>query len=180
MERFVFFVLALAVIVGVAMPSEKPSVAQLNQQILVDAGPSSSRAGSAEEASEETSISPSYGGETTLDRGPNGSFYTSARVNGQSMPFVIDTGATTVALTVDSARSAGLYVDPSSFTVVGSGASGDTRGKRVTLGRIEVAGRTVENVDGVVLEGLDVNLLGQSVLTKLGSVEMRGDHMVLR
>jgi aspartyl protease family protein len=178
MERFALFVLAIAVIVGLTMPGGKPSSAQLNQQILVDSG--STFASHASASDDEHSISPSYGGETALERGPGGHFYTDASVNGASLPFVVDTGATTVALTVESARAAGIYVDPSSFTVVGSGASGATRGKRVTLARIEVAGRKVENVDGVVLEGLAVNLLGQSVLTQLGSVEMRGDRMVLR
>ena len=180
MERFAFFVLGLAVVVGLAMPSGNSSQTQLNQQILIASGSSSNRDSSNDSAAGETSISPSYGGETSIERGPGGHFYTNASVNGQSIPFVVDTGATTVALTVDSARAAGLYIDPTSFTVVGSGASGATRGKRVMLNRIEVAGRTVENVGGVVLKGLEVNLLGQSVLTRLGSVEMRGDKMVLR
>jgi len=170
----------LAVVVGLAMPSGNSSRTQLNQQILIASGSSSNRDSSNDSAAGETSISPSYGGETSIERGPGGHFYTNASVNGQSIPFVVDTGATTVALTVDSARAAGLYIDPTSFTVVGSGASGATRGKHVMLNRIEVAGRTIENVDGVVLKGLEVNLLGQSVLTRLGSVEMRGDKMVLR
>ena len=180
MERFAFVVLAIAVVVGLAMPGGKATQVQLNQQILIDSGPSSGQGSASDTAADETSISPSFGGETILERGPGGHFYTDASVNGSSIPFVVDTGATTVALTVDSARAAGLYVDPTSFTVVGSGASGATRGKLVKLDRIEVAGRTVENVDAVVLEGLAVNLLGQSVLTRLGSVEMRGDKMVLR
>ena len=54
------------------------------------------------------------------------------------------------------------------------------RGTRVTLGRLEVAGRTLEGVDALVLEGLGTNLLGQSVLGRLGAVEMRGGTMVLR
>ena len=180
MEWFAFVVLAIAVVVGLAMPGGKATQVQLNQQILIDSGPSSGQGSASETAADETSISPSFGGETILERGPGGHFFTDASVNGASIPFVVDTGATTVALTVDSARAAGLYVDPSSFTVVGSGASGATRGKRVTLDRVEVAGRTVTNVDGVVLEGLEVNLLGQSVLTRLGGVEMHGSRMVLR
>ena len=177
MERFAIFVIGLAVLVGLAMPDRPSSRVELNQQILIDAP---SRANPSARASEETSISPSYGGELALERGPGGHFHANASVNGATIPFIVDTGASTVALTVDSARSTGLYVDPADFTVVGTGASGETRGKRVTLDRLEIAGRTVEHVDGVVLEGLEVNLLGQSVLSKLAGVEMRGDHMVLR
>ena len=179
MQRLAFIIVVVSVLVGIAMPSHRPSSAEVNQQVLIDNGMSPGTQ-SASENSAETSISPSYGGETTLDRAPNGHFYTSASVNGQSLPFVVDTGASSVALTVDSARSIGLYVDPSSFTTVGQGASGATRGMLVTLDRVEVAGRTVEHVDAVVLEGLPVNLLGQSVLTRLGGVQMSGDKMVLR
>jgi aspartyl protease family protein len=172
MNRFALFMIGLSVFVALAMPSRHSSPVEVNQQILIDTTDTGISSG--------TTISPSYGGVTELARGANGSFYTDASVNGQQMPFVIDTGATMVALTVDGARRAGLYVDTSSFTVVGEGASGPTRGKLVTLDRIEVAGRTVEHVDAVVLEGLGTNLLGQSVLTRLGGIEMNGDKMVLR
>jgi len=179
MQRLAFIIVVISVLVGIAMPSHRSTPAEINQQLLIDSGDSGSSR-YASEAHDETSISPSYGGETTLDRAPNGHFYTSASVNGQALPFVIDTGASSVALTVDAARQIGLYVDPSSFKTVGEGASGATRGMLVTLDKIEVAGRTVEHVDAVVLEGLATNLLGQSVLTRLGGVEMSGDKMVLR
>jgi aspartyl protease family protein len=179
MQRLAFIMIVVSVLVGIAMPSHRPTSAEVNQQVLIDNGSAPSEP-YANQSSDETSISPSYGGETTLDRAPNGHFYTQASVNGQSLPFVVDTGASSVALTVDSARSIGLYVDPSSFTTVGEGASGATRGMFVKLDKLEVAGRTVEHVDAVVLEGLPVNLLGQSVLTRLGGVQMSGDKMVLR
>ena len=98
MERFIFFVLIFAVVVGLAAPNGNSSQAQLNQQILVDANaPVSAASGSVD----ETAMSPSYGGDTELQRGPGGHFYTAASINGQSLPFVVDTGATSVALTVD-------------------------------------------------------------------------------
>ena len=179
MQRLAFIMIVVSVLVGIAMPSHRPTPAEVNQQVLIDNG-SGPADPYAHESNDETSISPSYGGETTLDRAPNGHFYTQASVNGQALPFVVDTGASSVALTVESARSIGLYVDPSNFTTVGEGASGATRGMFVKLDKVEVAGRTVEHVDGVVLEGLAVNLLGQSVLTRLGGVQMSGDKMVLR
>lgn len=180
MQRLAVILIAISVLIGVAMPNHHASSAELNQQILVDSPDNLTSGGTTGRATDESEVSPSYGGHTTLDRAPNGHFSTEASINGQSLPFVVDTGASSVALTVDAARQIGLYVDPSSFTVVGTGASGATRGKLVTLGRVTVAGRTVEHVDGVILEGLEVNLLGQSVLTRLGGVEMNGDKMVLR
>jgi len=179
MQRLAFIIIVVSVLVGIAMPSHRSTPAEVNQQVLIDSGDSGSSRYVAD-SQEETSISPSYGGETTLDRAPNGHFYTQASVNGQALPFVVDTGASSVALTVEAARQIGLYVDQSTFTTVGEGASGATRGMFVKLDKVEVAGRTVEHVDAVVLERLSVNLLGQSVLTRLGGVQMSGDKMVLR
>ena len=42
------------------------------------------------------------------------------------------------------------------------------------------AGKTMHEVDAVVVKGLTVNLLGQSVLRQLGGIELTGDKMVIR
>ena len=119
--------------------------------------------------------------ETVLERESNGHFYTHAKVNdAELVHFVVDTGATVVALTVDDARRLGISVDPSEFTVVGEGASGLVRGKDVMLKSVEVDGKRVENVRGVVLEGSRLSLLGQAYLSRMGEVEMSGDYMVLK
>ncbi len=120
------------------------------------------------------------GQELTLARDGSGRFQVDVAVNGQTLPFLVDTGADQVALTVEAARRAGLYVDPTAFEPVAISASGTVRGQRVKLDRIDIGGRRLEGVDALVLEGLGTNLLGQSVLGRLGGVEMRGDSMVLR
>jgi aspartyl protease family protein len=120
-------------------------------------------------------------GETVLERESNGHFYTHAKVNDDELVhFVVDTGATVVALTIDDARRLGISVDPAQFTVVGEGASGLVRGKEVMLKSVEVDGKRVENVSGVVLEGSRLSLLGQAYLSRMGEVEMSGDYMVLK
>jgi aspartyl protease family protein len=121
-----------------------------------------------------------WGGETRLERAPNGHFYANAAVNGQPIELVVDTGASTVALTVEDARRAGINVDPSRFDVIGTGASGPVRGHPVTIRSISVDSREVRNLDGVVLEGLEVSLLGQSYLSRLEEVRMSGGEMILR
>ena len=119
--------------------------------------------------------------ETVLEREDNGHFYTHAKVNDEGLVhFVVDTGASVVALTVDDARRLGISVDPAEFTVVGEGASGLVRGKDVMLKSVEVDGKRVENVRGVVLEGSRLSLLGQAYLSRMGEVEMSGDYMVLK
>lgn len=121
-----------------------------------------------------------WGGETRLAREANGHFYAAAQVNGQPTRLVVDTGASTVALTVEDARRAGIMVDPSRFAVIGSGASGPVRGHEINIARIAVDGREVRNLGGVVLEGLEMSLLGQTYLSELEEVRMSGTEMILR
>ena len=118
--------------------------------------------------------------ETVLEREANGHFYVDAKVNGELVHFIVDTGATGVALTEEDARRVGLAFSPSEFEYVGEGAAGPVRGKLVTIDTIEVDGKTVEDVSGAVLQGGDLSLLGQSYLSRMGEVQMRGEYMVLR
>ena len=117
---------------------------------------------------------------TTLDRSPNGHFFADAEVNGMTIHFLIDTGASGVALSAEDARRVGLQFSPSEFAPVGSGASGEVRGKLVTLDRVSLGGRAVDDVAGVILEGGSMSLLGQSFLSQMGTIEISGDRMTIR
>lgn len=114
-----------------------------------------------------------------IDRDGSGQFHLVAQVNGFDTRFLVDTGADIVALTVDDAQKLGLFVDRHDFEPVTKTASGIGYGKRVRLDRIEVGGTRLSNVDGVIIDGLSVNLLGQSVLRRLGKVELSGDRMTI-
>jgi aspartyl protease family protein len=122
----------------------------------------------------------SWGGETRLKPGPGGHFHTTALVNGHPVEFIVDTGATGIALTVADARRIGIRVDESSFQVVGSGASGPVRGQMITLSSVSVDGKEVRTLRGAVLEGLGVSLLGQAYQSRIGEVRMSGGEMILR
>jgi len=157
MVKPLLFVIALGIAVGLAWPSS-------NDRAV--ATPASS--------------DPAQARETTLQRESNGHFYTHATVNGELVRFLVDTGATSVALTMADAERLGLAVDPASFTVVGEGASGPVRGKEVVLDSVDIDGKRVTEVQAVVLEGSRLSLLGQSYLSRMGEVQMKGDYMVLR
>lgn len=122
----------------------------------------------------------SRGGDTELQRDGSGQFHLTARINGEDTEFLVDTGADIVALTVTDARRLGIAVDPASFVPLTRTASGTGRGALVELRSIEVAGHEFRNVTAVVLDGLETNLLGQSVLRRFGSLELSGDRMVIR
>jgi aspartyl protease family protein len=118
--------------------------------------------------------------ETVLERHGGGHFVAFADVNGATVRFLVDTGATSVALTQDDARRAGIPFDPGQFQVVGRGASGDVRGQVVTIRTMAIDGKRADEVSGVVLENSDLSLLGQSYLRRLASVQISGDTMTLR
>ena len=118
--------------------------------------------------------------EVRLERENNGHFYVHGEVNGQLARFVVDTGASMVALTMEDAERLGVPYNEAEFEIVGTGASGPVRGQMVKLDRVVVEGREVTEVSGAVLEGLEISLLGQSFLSRIGSVEMSGDYMILR
>jgi aspartyl protease family protein len=118
--------------------------------------------------------------DTEIERSASGHFYTHAKVNGELVRFIVDTGADVVALTRDDAERVGLAVDPSSFEIIGEGASGPVRGARVRIDSIEVDGKLVNDVDGIVLADSSLSLLGQSYLSRINTVQMSGDYMVLR
>ncbi len=123
----------------------------------------------------------SHGYETVLQRSRDGHFYADVMVNGQSVHFLIDTGATSIALTNEDGARVGLSANPSEYEVVASGASGDVMGKFVTVHHVQLDNKEAWDLRGAVLaDGLRVSLLGQNFLAQVGSVEIKGDQMILR
>jgi aspartyl protease family protein len=118
--------------------------------------------------------------ETRIHRSGSGHFFVDALVNGQPVHFIVDTGATDVVLTVEDAQRIGLDVDPSKFDVIGQGVSGPARGQMLHFTSVEVDGKERLDVAGAVVEGGDMSLLGQSYLSRLNSVQMNGEEMILR
>ncbi len=114
--------------------------------------------------------------ETVLERSEGGHFYANVEVNGELVRFLVDTGASGVALTESDAERIGLEFDRRAYEHVGTGASGPVRGKFVTLDKVSLAGKSAHDIEGAILEGSDISLLGQNYLGRF-SVEMRGDTM---
>ena len=109
-------------------------------------------------------------------------FYVEAAVNRREARFLVDTGATYVALRESDARAAGVYTSRADYTYPVKTANGETRAAFVTLDEIEISGLRVDGVKAFILrdEQLAVNLLGMSFLSRLESVEARRGEMILR
>ena len=119
-------------------------------------------------------------GETVLSRDSDGHFYADAMVEGHRYRFLVDTGASIVALTGADADSMGLYWDDDSLRPIGRGASGTVFGVPVEIEIMEVGGFEVRNVQAAIIpEGLDISLLGQSFLSQIENVKISGDEMKL-
>jgi aspartyl protease family protein len=116
-----------------------------------------------------------------LDRKSDGHFYAMVEVNGRPVRFLVDTGASAIALTADDAHALGFGWTPSELTIVGRGASGEVMGKIVELHHVKLGGKEAWNMRAAIIpEGLPVSLLGQSFLGQIGSVRIANDQMVLR
>ena len=156
MFRLFVFVVFIGLVIGLVIPGGKPPPA-------------------------DAAVATGSPREVVLTRGSSGHFFTRAQVNGKpGVKFIVDTGASIVALTVDDARKIGLPVDPSQFEVIGEGASGAVRGQRVMLDSIEIDGIRADNVRGVILADSSLSLLGQSFLGRVDQVSIAGDYLSLK
>ncbi|MFN3657963.1 MAG: TIGR02281 family clan AA aspartic protease [Pseudolabrys sp.] len=115
-------------------------------------------------------------------RAGGGDFAIAAHINGARIPMVLDTGASSVVLTQEAAKAAGLPLEVLSYSVNVDTANGRTRAAPVTLDQIAVGGLVERAVPALVAQPgqLKSNLLGMSFLNRLESWEVRGDKLRMR
>ncbi len=118
-------------------------------------------------------------GALVINRDNSGQFRLNAQVNGQDTRFLVDTGADVVAISVEEAERLGIQVNPDNFQPMMETAAGTGSGAAYEIDELIVAGQEFRNVEVIVLEGLKTNLLGQTVLSRLGRVELHGDQMTI-
>lgn len=115
----------------------------------------------------------------TISRGANGMYSTVGSINGLTVSFLVDTGATTIAMNAGHARRLAIdYRVIGEPTFVGT-ASGVTRAYRVNLDTVTVGGISMRNIPAVVMDGKFPAqvLLGMSFL---GQLEIQRDGAVMR
>jgi aspartyl protease family protein len=105
----------------------------------------------------------------TLQSDSRGHFLVDARVDGRRIDFMVDTGASVIALRESAAARLGIHPSPRDYTVKANTANGVASAAPVMLNRVEVNGITVRDVRAFVLSdaSLNVNLLGMSFLSKV-------------
>ena len=118
---------------------------------------------------------------TSVRKSPDGQFWAQAIVNKSSVNFLIDTGASIVALTPRDAMMAGINMKDLKYTARVNTAAGEIKAAPVQLDLVSVGSVTVRNVKAVIIpKGLSHSLLGMSYLGELQSVEARKNLLILR
>ena len=143
---------------------------------------SSASATSAPRTTIALASTPPAGGRTFgIPRSGRGHFETEGRIDGQRIGFMLDTGASVVALNETSAARFGLRPSRSEYNANVSTANGTIKAARARIAMLEVGGLVVRDVDAMVLpdEALSENLLGLSFLSRLKRFEYANGQMVL-
>jgi aspartyl protease family protein len=111
-----------------------------------------------------------------------GSFAVVTQVNDARVAMVLDTGATSIVLTQEAAKAAGLPLEVLTYSINVETANGRARAAPVTLDRVAIGGIVERAVPALIAQPgqLRSNLLGMSFLNRLESWEVRGDRLVMR
>lgn len=131
--------------------------------------------------SEETDPAPTTPGQMVVQAGPGGHFFVDAEIDGNDVGFIVDTGATMVALSRADAETLGLSAHQLDYTGRANTANGIARFAPVTLSQISIGDIVVNNVQAVVMEvPMQKSLLGMSFLKRLESFEVKNDQLIMR
>jgi aspartyl protease family protein len=98
-----------------------------------------------------------------------GHFQTNLQVDGRAIDFLVDTGASSVALRESDAARLGIHPSARDYNVMMQTANGIGKAARVRLNRVELKGITIYDVQAVVVPdaALSTNLLGMSFLSRV-------------
>jgi aspartyl protease family protein len=115
-----------------------------------------------------------------LSKRDDGHYWVRAEVNGASALFIVDTGASSILITRDTAQAIGIDVSQLQFWVTTQTANGEARAAPVAIKSMKVGEIERQNLKALVGDdGLQVNLLGMTFLDTLGSVRMERGTLVL-
>ncbi|HEY5107815.1 MAG TPA: TIGR02281 family clan AA aspartic protease [Caulobacteraceae bacterium] len=121
-------------------------------------------------------------GPASIAKSPDGHYWAEADVDdGHAVRFLVDTGATAVALTRDDAQRLGIDTASLTYSYPVATANGEAHAAPVTLSSVSVAGARVSDVQAYVLDqGLETSLLGMTYLGRLSAIEATPTSMILR
>jgi aspartyl protease family protein len=122
------------------------------------------------------------GNEVIIHKTMGGHFQANVAVDGETLPMLVDTGASAVVLTYGDAARIGLNPEDLRYTVAVMTANGRASAAPVTLDEIAIGPIVRRDIRAMVAEEgrLDQSLLGMTFLATLGSMQMQTDELRLR
>lgn len=116
-------------------------------------------------------------GSVVLYADSDGHYFTAGQVNGVTLKFLVDTGATAIAMNSDDARSAGIDYKKGKRIPTHT-ANGVVDGYHVVINTLKLGSLVIHQVDAIVLEGSSPSLvlLGMSALNRM---EMKREGIAL-
>lgn len=120
------------------------------------------------------------GGRIEVPMGNDGHYHLTAQVNGTDLRFIVDTGASTIALGESDARKVGI--DPDGLGYVGQAqtANGTVQTATVILDSVVIGDIHDDDVPAMVLRSdLGTSLMGMSYLSRFARVSIEGNRLIL-
>lgn len=119
-------------------------------------------------------------GRIEVPLGANGHFNLRAELNGTPVEFVVDTGASSLALSERDAKRIGIDPETLPFAGWAQTANGRVQISTVTLDSVEIGDIRDDNVPATVIRGdLDTSLMGMDYLRRFAHVGFQGETLVL-
>lgn len=116
----------------------------------------------------------------SLRKEGDGHYWAAARVNDVPVKFLVDTGASLVALSKRDARRIGIDTDNLDRNAEVRTAAGRVKAATTVLDKITIDGVTVKNVSAVIIdEGLEHSLLGMSFLNRLEGWDVTAQAIII-
>jgi aspartyl protease family protein len=145
-------------------PTDRPAAVMAAAQSVVAPSPTASNSRS-----------------VVVRRNADGRFQIGGRVDGRRLTFTVDTGASVVALSADTAATLGIHPAERDFTSEVRTANGSVNAAPIVLDTVEVDDLELHNVAALVLPdgALSDNLLGMSFLSRLRHWEFANGELVL-
>lgn len=112
---------------------------------------------------------------------PDGHYYANVTINGVARRMLIDSGATTIALSEATAKAAGVEVDRAGFGEMIDTANGTIVASRARIRELRVGGIVARDLAASVSPQFgDTDLLGMNFLAQLASWRVEGSTLVLQ
>ena len=126
------------------------------------------------------SVAPANSRSMVLKANDGGHFEIDARVDGRRIAFMVDTGASQIALRESDAARLGFHPTPRDYSIKINTANGVVHAALVQLRMVEVGDIIVRDLPAVVIpdQSLGVNLLGMSFLSRVRWSHERGKLII--